>query len=153
MPLSSTARIASPVICSLSISLSLSSAMRRLWLSLTLTRRGLVRPPIILPSMSPMLMAPMELPGIPGMSNIGMLAALSETWISMVLSLSSLPRRRLRKVSRVAGDAVGPTSASSTRSSAFFSAWARTSLRLASRTSANPTSTRSRMMLSTSRPT
>jgi ATP-dependent protease HslVU (ClpYQ) ATPase subunit len=40
-----------------------------------------------------------------------------------------------------------------TRSSAAFSALARTSWRLASLTSAMPTSTRSRMMLSTSRPT
>ncbi len=42
MPLFSTARMASLVICSLSISLSLSSAIRRSWLSCTVTRRGFV---------------------------------------------------------------------------------------------------------------
>ena len=117
-------------------------------LSATVTRRGLVRWPNALPSMSPMLIAPIEAPGAPGISNIGKPApGMSATWISISLSLSSPVRRRLRKISRVAGDEPGPTSASSTRSSAFFSARARTSLRFASFTSAIATSTRSRMML------
>ena len=43
--------------------------------SATVTRRVLVRPPPSLPKMSPMLMAPICAPGMPGISNIGMPAA------------------------------------------------------------------------------
>ena len=67
------------------------------------------------------------------MSNIGRPApGVSATWISISLSFSSPVRSACGTISRVAGEAPGPTSASSTRSSAFFSARARTSLRLAS---------------------
>ncbi len=40
--------------------------------SSTVTRRVLVRPPPILPKISPILMAPICAPGMPGISNIGM---------------------------------------------------------------------------------
>ena len=89
----------------------------------------------------------------PGMSKVGNWAPASATWISISLSLSSLLRSRLRNDSRVAGEALVPTRASSTRSSAFFSACALTSLRRVSRVRLMPTSTRSRTMESTSRPT
>ena len=72
--------------------------------------------------MSPILMAPICAPGMPGISNIGMPPPPDCTSISISLSLSSPARSFLRKLSRVPGPAPGPTSASSTRSSAFNSA-------------------------------
>src|ERR1700712_5739005 len=103
--------------------------------------------------MSPIEIAPSCAPGMPGISNIGM--PLPEDWvsISISLSLSSPARSFLRKESRVAGLEPGPTSASSTRSSAASWARACTSLRLRSLVCAIATSTRSRMICSTSRPT
>src|SRR5262249_8699103 len=89
----------------------------------------------------------------PGMSKVGNCGPASATWISMSLSLSSLALSRLRNASRVAAEALVPTRASSTRSSAFLSACALTSLRPVSRVLVMPTSTRSRTMESTSRPT
>ena len=93
-----------------------------------------------------------EIPGMPGISNIG---APPDDWVSISISLSFISPARsfLRNDSRVAGPEPGPTSASSTRSSAACWARACTSLRLRSRVCAMPTSTRSRMICSTSRPT
>src|SRR5262249_47756709 len=88
-----------------------------------------------------------------GISNIGILAPPACTSISISLSFNSPSRSFLRKLSRVAGLAPGPTKALSTRSSADCSARVRTSLRFLSRTSAMPISTRSRTICSTSRPT
>ena len=79
------------------------------------------------------MMAPICAPGMPGISNIGMPEELRCTSISISLSSSSPARSFLRKLSRVAGLAPGPTSASSTRSSAGCSAFACTSLRFLAR--------------------
>ena len=95
-------------------------------------RRVLVRPPI-LPKMSPIEIAPICAPGMPGISNIGMPPEDCVS-TSISLSLSSPARSFLRKESRVAALDDGPTSASSTRSSAACWARAATSLRLRSRT-------------------
>ena len=152
MPLFSTALIASCTSWSLSSSLSDSSLTRISCELSTVSRRVLVRPPI-LPKMSPIEIAPIWAPGMPGISNIGMPLPDDCVSISISLSLSSPARSFLRKESRVAGLEAGPTSASSTRSSAASWARACTSLRLRSRVCAIATSTRSRMICSTSRPT
>ena len=151
MPSFSTAAIASRVTSSLSSSLSDSSLMRSSWESLTVTRRVLVRPPKALPSISPMLTTPTLPPGHVELRHAA--GEVSLTSISISLSSSSPSRRRLRNDSRVVGLAAGPTSAVSTRSSAASSALAETSFRRRSRTRPMPTSTRSRMIESTSRPT
>ncbi len=153
MPFCSTTRIASCTRESLSSSLSDSSAISRSCDSCTVTRRALVRAPPSLPKISPIEMAPTCAPGMPGISNIGMPEEPWLTSISISLSLISPARSFLRKLSRVAGLAPGPTSASSTRSSACCSALASTSLRFFSRVSAMAISTRSRTICSTSRPT
>ena len=75
------------------------------------------------------------------------------TSISISLSLSSPARRRLRKASLVEALAFSPTRAVTTRSSAASWARARTSLRFRSRVCVIATSTRSRTICSTSRPT
>src|ERR1700712_2537567 len=152
MPLFSTALIASCTSWSLSRSLSDSSLTRSSWESSTLRRRLLVRPPI-LPKISPIDMAPICAPGMPGISNIGMPPEEDCVSISISLSLSSPARNFLRKESRVAALELAPTRASSTRSSAASCARACTSLRLRSLVCAIATSTRSRMICSTSRPT
>ena len=85
-----------------------------------------------------------EIPGMPG-AQMGA--------ISISFSLSSPARNFLRNESRVVALELAPTKASSTRSSAASCARACTSLRLRSRTCAIATSTRSRMICSTSRPT
>src|SRR5712672_95708 len=151
MPLFSTALIDSCTSWSLSNSLSDSSLTRSSWESSTVRRRVLVRPPI-LPKMSPIEIAPICAPGMPGISNIGIPP---EDWvsISISLSLSSPERSFLRNESRVAALELAPTSASSTRSSAASWARARTSLRFRSRVCVIATSTRSRTICSTSRPT
>ena len=151
MPLFSTALIASCVSWSLSSSLSDSSLTRISCEPSTVSRRVLVRPPS-LPKMSPIETAPICAPGMPGISNIGMPPEDCVS-ISISLSLSSPARSFLRKESRVAALELGPTSASSTRSSAASWARACTSLRLRSRVWAIATSTRSRTICSTSRPT
>ena len=69
-------------------------------LSRTVTRRGLVRLPSALPSISERLIMPTWLPGMPGISKDGM-DGMSATWISISLSSSSPERKRLRKASRV----------------------------------------------------
>ncbi len=152
MPLFSTLRMASCTIMSSSINLSDSSAIRMSKLSSTVTVRDLVRWPSALPSISERLIMPTWLPGMPGMSKDGMDGA-SATSISISLSLSSSLRNLRRKDSRVDSLAPAPTSASMTRSSALSCALASTSLRLVSRTSPMPVSTRSRTICSTSRPT
>jgi hypothetical protein len=103
--------------------------------------------------MSPIDIAPICAPGMPGISNIGMPPPEDCVSISISLSLSSPARSFLRKDSRVVDEALAPTSASSTRSSAASCARACTSLRFFSRTWAIATSTRSRTICSTSRPT
>ena len=65
---------------------------------------------------------PILAPGMPGISKFGMPPPVSATSISISLSSSRPSRSFLRKVSRVAGLAVLPTSASSTRSSALICA-------------------------------
>src|SRR5450759_442329 len=65
MPLFSTALIDSCTSCSLSSSLSDSSLTRSSWESATVRRRVLVRPPI-LPKISPIEIAPICPPGMPG---------------------------------------------------------------------------------------
>ena len=151
MPLFSTTPIASCTTWSSSSSLSDSSATRISWESATVMRRVLVRPPS-LPKMSPIEIAPICAPGMPGISNIG--APPDDcTSTSISLSLSSPARSLRRNESRVAALALAPTSASSTRSSAAIWARACTSLRLRSRTWVMPTSIRSRTICSTSRPT
>ena len=116
MPLFSTALIASCTSWSLSSSLSDSSLTRISCESSTVRRRVLVRPPI-LPKISPIEIAPICAPGMPGISNIGMPPDDCVS-ISISLSLSSPARSFLRKESRVAALEPAPTSASSTRSSA-----------------------------------
>ena len=73
--------------------------------------------------------------------------------MSISRSSSSPPRSIRRNLVRVSPWAFWPTSASSTRSSAFSSADAWTSLRSRSRVIEIEISTRSRMICSTSRPT
>ena len=62
--------------------------------------------------MSPMLIAPICAPGMPGISNIGMPPPDGRTSISISLSLSSPARSFLRKASLVEALALAPTSAS-----------------------------------------
>ena len=143
MPLFSTFLIASCTMVSLSISLSDSSLSRMSKLSRTVTRRGLVRLPSALPSISERLIMPTWLPGMPGISKDG-IDGMSATWISISLSSSSPPRSRLRNASRVETAAPEPTRASITRSSALSCALAATSLRFTSRTRPMPASSRSR---------
>src|SRR6516162_9982157 len=121
--------------------------------SATVTRRVLVRPPPSLPKISPIEIAPICAPGMPGISNSGMPPPVACTSISISLSLSSPARSRLRKASLVEALAFSPTSALTTRSSAASCARARTSLRFRSRVCVIATSTRSRIICSTSRPT
>ena len=71
MPLFSTALIASCTSWSLSSSLSDSSLTRISCEPSTVSRRVLLRPPI-LPKISPIEIAPIWAPGMPGISNIGM---------------------------------------------------------------------------------
>ena len=153
MPFCSTDLIDSCTNCSLSSSLSDSSLIRMSWDSDTVTRRVLVRPPPILPKMSPIEIAPICAPGMPGISNSGMPPPADCTSISISLSLSSPARSRLRKESLVVALAFSPTKALTTRSSAASWARACTSLRFLSRVWAIATSTRSRTICSTSRPT
>ncbi len=74
-----------------------------------------------------------EEPGMPGMSKLGK-PPVSATWTSISLSSRSPDRSFLRKLSRVASEALAPTSASSTRASALSWACASTSLRRAALT-------------------
>ena len=74
-------------------------------LSLTVTRRDLVRWPSALPSISPRLIVAIEAP--PGISNIGICGAVSATRMSISLSFSSLLRSFFRKLSRVVGRRAG----------------------------------------------
>ena len=83
-----------------------------------MTRRVLVRPPPSLPKISPIEIAPICAPGMPGMSNSGMPPPAACTSISISLSSSSPERSFLRNASLVEALALAPTSASSTRSSA-----------------------------------
>ena len=69
-----------------------------------------------------------EPPGMPGMSKLGTEGE-SMIWTSISLVSSSPVRNFLRKLSRVASEALTPTSASSTRFSALIWACASTSLR------------------------
>ena len=96
MPFCSTARIASCTTCSLSSSLSDSSLSRISCDSSTVTRRVLVRLPPSLPKMSPIEIAPICAPGMPGISNIGMPPPVCWTSTSISLSSSS-PVRSLRR--------------------------------------------------------
>jgi hypothetical protein len=98
---------------------------------------------------------PIWAPGMPGISKVGscMPPALSCSSISISRSASEPSRSSLRNFCRVSGLAEVPTSASSTRSSAASSALAATDLRSRSRVIVMPTSTRSRTIWSTSRPT
>ncbi len=129
MPFCSTALIDSSTSWSLSSSLSDSSLIRMSCDSATVTRRVLVRPPPSLPKMSPIEIAPICAPGMPGISNSGMPPPDDCTSISISLSLSSPARSFLRKASLVVALAFSPTSASTTRSSAASWARACTSLR------------------------
>ena len=86
--------------------------------------------------MSPIEIAPICAPGMPGISNSGMPPPAACTSISISLSSSSPARSFLRNASLVEALALAPTSASSTRSSAACWARAWTSLRLRSRVSA-----------------
>src|SRR5262245_53331294 len=153
MPLFSTARIDSCTSCSWSSRRSDSSLIRMSCDSCTVTRLVLVRPPSPLPKMSPMEMAPTCAPGMPGISNSGIAEPDACTSISISLSSSSPARSFLRNDSLVAALALAPTSALITRSSAATCARAATSLRLLSRVRMMATSTRSRTICSTSRPT
>jgi hypothetical protein len=72
------------------------------------------RPPS-LPKISPIEIAPICAPGMPGMSIIGMPPPPDCTSISISLSLSSPARNFCGTLSLVAGLAAGPTSASTTR--------------------------------------
>ena len=93
-------------------------------------------------------------PGMPGISKVGSEeAADSLTSMSTSFSASEPSRSILRNLPRVSLAAFLPTSASSTRSSALSSALAATSLRMRSRVMWIETSTRSRTICSTSRPT
>ena len=130
MPFCSTDLIDSSTNWSLSSSLSDSSLIRMSWDSDTVTRRVLVRPPPILPKISPIEIAPICAPGMPGISNSGMPPPADCTSISISLSLSSPARSRLRKESLVVALAFSPTKALTTRSSAASWARARTSLRV-----------------------
>ena len=94
-----------------------------------------------------------EIPGMPGISKVGRLPPPSRMLISISLASSSPARSMRRNESRVAGLEPGPTSASSTRSSAAISALVVTSLRSRSRVMPIEASTRSRTICSTSRPT
>ena len=78
---------------------------------------------------------------------------LSATATSISLSSSSPERSIRRNLERVSAAAPSPTSALTSRSSAATSAFACNSLREDSRSMLRLTSTRSRTMLSTSRPT
>ena len=98
-------------------------------------------------------MAPIEAPGMLGNSNIGMAELGCASSISTSLSSSSPSRNFLRNASRVVGEALAPTSALSSRSSAARWARACSALRFSLRTMAMATSTRSRTICSTSRPT
>ena len=110
--------------------------------------------PPILPKISPIEMAPICAPGMPGISNIGMPPPDGCTSISISLSFSSPARKLLaERVLGGGGWRPGRPARRRTRSSAACSARACTSLRLRSRVSAMPTSTRSRTICSTSRPT
>ena len=92
--------------------------------------------PPSLPKMSPIEIAPICAPGMPGMSIIGMPPPPDCTSISISLSFSSPARNLRRKDSLVAGLAAAPTSASTTRSSAACCARVFTSLRFLSLASA-----------------
>src|SRR6266487_2110295 len=71
------------------------------WDSPTVTRRVLLRPPESLPNISPIEIAPICAPGIPGISNSGMPPPVACTSISISLSLSSPARSLAFSLSRL----------------------------------------------------
>ncbi|CAA9218040.1 MAG: hypothetical protein AVDCRST_MAG04-508 [uncultured Acetobacteraceae bacterium] len=153
MPLFSTLATASRVSASWSSSLSASSRMSAWRASATVILRGLVRPPNILPNISCMFC--IWMPWAPGRSIMPMGMPLPWSAICTSISrVSMLPSRSIRRnFMRVSPLAPSPTRAVTSRSSAANSALAWTSLRALSRVWVMETSTRSRTMLSTSRPT
>ena len=130
MPFSCTDSNAMRVTVSSSNSLSASSPTNTSWLSATVILRFTVRPPKALPNISPIFIMPIWDPCCPGMSNMGIGFAVSETSIS-ISWLSNSPSSNLRRnISRVASRASGPAIASITRSWACFNALAFTSSRI-----------------------
>ena len=152
MPFCSACATASLVTCSVSSSCSDSSLVSAARASATLMRRDFWGRPIIPFIISPRLI--IWPGGMPGMSRLptGELPV-SATCTSTSLSSSSPARSMRRNLARVSPPAPSPTSAVTSLSSACNSALACTPLREDSFSMVMLTSTRSRTMLSTSRPT
>ncbi len=151
MPLVSAFSTATRLTSSWSMRFSASSSTSRSHASGTFSLRrlsGLL--PMALPNMSDRSIIPTP-PGMPGIS-IGELGA-SRTSISTSVSFIELSTIRWRNASRVASLALSPTSAVSSRSIAALLAASRTASRRRSFSRRIASSTRSRAIWSTSRPT
>ena len=121
IPLFSVEFFADFIILSCSINLSDSSFIKISWDSFTVIFFFLGLFPIFLPSISPIFIIPTFAPGIPGISNEGILLV-SLIAISISLSSKSPFLSLFLKLSLVATLALFPTIASRTFSSACFCA-------------------------------
>ena len=154
MPLSSADFFASSTILSSSIILSDSWATKISWDSFTVIFFFLpFLLPIDLPSISPIFTIPTFAPGIPGISKLGIVDPVLITSISILLLSRSPFLSLFLKLSLVATDALFPTNASKTFSSANNWALANTSFLLFSLSIAIAISMRSLIICSTSLPT